>query len=689
MQFGRFPRKTILAATLCLAFSAANASFLEQTGTPQALPAAMKTYGVDVSARIGLKAVIPSGWQLFVHRSVTLPDTLSWKVDESWVSVLNTYATSNDIAVLIDWDKKAVYFRSNEVALQEDEKRQMIAEAAATPLPSLKAEPEVVAVAADKVAPGSDSVGAPGATAAVIATQHSVAEPGTPAGATAATTEAVSATAMAVSASVGAVASTTLATAVVAAALAAQPATPVAPAAAPIAAPEVAPVATNASASTSLVVSAASVDSLLDSASKPMTAPTVVSVGQAAIVESASKVETAPVPAPVFVPTPTSTPVVAVTAPASASKTTTDVETGITETVTPLPAAVLSATAAVAKTEVALSAPVSVVTASPAVVVAAAPAPVPMQASVSAAPAEAAPAYAVQTFERPAGEAFNQQAVDEVVRAAADKSGYSMSWEAADVQFPGPVTILGADMGEDMRLVLRALGGRRSPVSIDVYRASNVVRVRNASGAAEVAFHDEPFAGAIREKSVAVFTARPVEAAPRPVPVPHIEVAAQPTPVAVPAVVPVVAPVAPMAVAIVAPTPAVVVAEPERKDTAVNTVKQLGPSLTAAQLEASAPQPQVGDLAMPAPAKVVKANVVLHVEEGASLRSAIEAVLEQGWSLKWELNGDMEANTTLDIGGESIAAVLNKVLPRLSLSADIYKPSKLIVIRPADAALDK
>ena len=138
MHFGRFPRKTLLAATLLLAFSSANASFVEQIGTPMAPLAVMGTYAADAAIKPGLKAVIPPGWQLFHHQSVELPSGLSWEKDDTWVSVLNKFASKQDIAVLIDWDKKQVFFRSTAMALQEQEKRQMITQAASTPLPAFK-----------------------------------------------------------------------------------------------------------------------------------------------------------------------------------------------------------------------------------------------------------------------------------------------------------------------------------------------------------------------------------------------------------------------------------------------------------------------------------------------------------------------------------------------------------------------
>lgn len=606
MQFGRFPRKTILAATLLLAFSAANASLLEQTGTPTAPPVEMKTYGVDVATRVGLKAVIPSGWQLFVHRSVELPESLSWKVDESWVSVLNNFAKTNDIAVLVDWDKKTVHFRTTALALDEQEKRQMIAQAAATPLPSFKA---------DEAAKSSASAApkAPGASAAAevkpIPPHADVA-----------------------------VASVEKAGATTSVTLAVGTADPVVPAVSGVAS------SAPAKAEPAAVATGASMfDRVLDAASKPTGAPVVT------VAKTMPSAEVASVPS--------------ATAPATA----------------PAPAMGSAMASAMA--------PAAAVVAAPAQPVA------PAAASIQATPAasQAASAYVEQPLAgRTVGEAFNRKTVDAVVAAAAEKHGYAVSWEAADVQFPGPVTILGADMGEDMRLVLRALGGRRSPVSIDLYRGSSVVRVRNASGTAEVMVREEPFSGAIREKSVPSFTVKvAAETAQAPsaviAPASALQQPMAPPPASV-AVMAAATPVEPIAASA---APRVIVAEPKRMDTAVDTIKKLAPAVEPKVVQPAPIAVAEADVPAPAAKAVVPMLTTLRVERGESLRSAIEAVLESGWTLKWDVNGDMEANTSLEVTGESLAAVLNKVLPRLALSADIYKPSKLIVVRPADAALDK
>jgi len=633
MHFGRFPRKTLLAATLLLAFSSANASFVEQIGTPVTPLAVMGTYAADATIKSGLKAVIPAGWQLFQHQSVEMPAGLSWEKDDTWVSTLNKFASKNDIAILIDWDKKAVFFRSTALALQEQEKRQMIAQAASTPLPAFKKEAAAVKPAEKAViTPGADAGPAPAHTvpASRVASVAQVA----PTVTTVAPTLARTAT-PAVSAPVTATPVTTAQVAAIlpAPAPAVQPSLVAAPApvvAEPVAAPAVKPV-------------------VKPSLTRPALRPAVVTSAGASAAAPAAPVAVTPPGAPT--------------------------------------AAAPGATAAQPQAPV-VAAPVIVPVKAP--VTAAVPVTAPIIAP-AAAPVTAPLITAPAPVATPGAVAFNREPVSKVVAVAGAKHGYTVSWEAPAVDFQGPVTLLGADMGEDMNLVLRALGGRRAPVSITVYRESNVVVVREAVGGnANVAFTEVPFSGLIREVKApkvvaavvpsfapAAVTApmfRPVTAAVAvpvmaPLPVVHAPVIAASTAAPAPVVKPAVTPV--QAAQVAAPIAAAthVIPEPARLATAVDTVKKMEPAKAGVAPDLSV--------------------VTLHVPAGGSLRDAIENLLEPGWTLKWELSDGLEAKTTLHASGESLVAVLNSVLPRLKLSADVYKPSKLVVVREADAALDK
>jgi hypothetical protein len=659
MHFGRFPRKTLLAATLLLAFSSANASFVEQIGTPATPLAVMGTYAADAAIKPGLKAVIPPGWQLFHHQSVELPTGLSWEKDDTWVSVLNKFASKHDIAVLIDWDKKQVYFRSTTMALKEQEKRQMITQAASTPLPAFKGPESKAVVAvptpasterlvdkpAEKVAEKpAIVVASPAATptlAAALATRSTATVPAAPIGSPAVqvavetSSKATPPAAAEAPASLSAAGSTAPAVAVVPAPVPAQP---------------VAAVPTPAIAAVPAVV-------------VPMSAGVAVSPAVATVPRVTGAASPFAVKRPVRPPVKAASPDIGSPAQVLAVKPNPEP----TSSVVAIPSVAVGAAAAVP------SAPVVAPTLTPATLparaIAASVTSVPAVAivpPVAPAPVSVAVVTAAAPAEAPGAVAFNREQVSTVVATAGAKHGYTVSWDAAPVVFPGPVTLLGADMGEDMNLVLRALGGRRAAVEMTVYRSSNVVVVRDAAtGSASVTFTDVPFSGRIREisgsKSNGIFAAARV-AAPIPAPV-RVVASTYVQPVAVHPAPSYVAPV-PAAVEPVRVTP-----EPARLETAVATVKKLEPA-----------QPLVE-----ATARVV----TLRVPAGGQLRDAIEASLEQGWTLKWEVKDDLVANTEMSASGESLMAALNQVLPRLKLSADFYKPSKLVIVREADQALDK
>ena len=131
--------RSVLAIALGFTFSLLSAtSFaigLEQKGNPDTQPSSMPSYGMEVSSRTALKSLLPAGWQLFVHQSVKLPETLSWKIGDTWTAVLAEFATNNSLSILVDWDTKMVLVRTDEVAVQERATRAEIAQAASTPLP--------------------------------------------------------------------------------------------------------------------------------------------------------------------------------------------------------------------------------------------------------------------------------------------------------------------------------------------------------------------------------------------------------------------------------------------------------------------------------------------------------------------------------------------------------------------------
>lgn len=135
-------RRPVHAFALGLAFSlltsAAFALGLEQKGQPETQLNTMPNYGMEVPSRAALKTIIPAGWQLFVHQSAKLPETISWKLGDPWPRVLAELSQQNQMSVLIDWDARTVLIRTEDVAVQERATRQEIAQAAVTPLPKFE-----------------------------------------------------------------------------------------------------------------------------------------------------------------------------------------------------------------------------------------------------------------------------------------------------------------------------------------------------------------------------------------------------------------------------------------------------------------------------------------------------------------------------------------------------------------------
>ena len=129
------------SALLLVGILNANGAILEQKGQAEASLSQMTTYGMDVTTRSGLKTVLPPGWQLFIHPSAKLPDTMSWKVGDPWPAVLAKFAQGSDVSVLVDWDSRQVLMRTEQVAEEERSTRSQIQAAATTPLPRFTEAP--------------------------------------------------------------------------------------------------------------------------------------------------------------------------------------------------------------------------------------------------------------------------------------------------------------------------------------------------------------------------------------------------------------------------------------------------------------------------------------------------------------------------------------------------------------------
>ena len=496
MNLQELKPRLLAVAVLAVITSSAFAS-VDTAGTPDLAVSVLRTYGVDVPTRAGLKTIVPQGWTLLIHKSANLPQTISWKPDEPWTAVLDDLSAKNNLAVRMDWATKTVTVMSPEVAAQQKAKETEILQAAKTPLPSLapeSAKPSSVTAKTDGVA----QVGVP-----------PIIKQGSPSTAGAA------------------------------------------------------PASTTASTKAPLVDQLASLKQM--AATQPV-APTAA---------------TTPALAPTIAPT---------------------------------------------------AAPVAVAQG-------------PVQASVQprinppvAQPSLAAAALAAQSV-MPRNVAASQVggSMKDLLAQVAARYGYILSWEAPDVEIPGAVTLLGVDVGEDARLLQKAMGMNSTPVSIQVYRSSSVIRVVPRSrGSEAVAILESPYNG-----PVSAYRAR-------------------------------------------ASAPAPVYAENGNAPALTQGADLNVATVNVGSSAASAPQYRAV-----ADTHIAPVTVKLTVLKGESLANSLKTFfMSQGWDLQWKATSDLQADYPVAIEAADGKEVMKKLLPHLGLVADFYTQSKTVVIRNSDSTLN-
>jgi hypothetical protein len=497
MNLQELKPRLLAVAVLAVITSSAFAS-VDTTGTPDLAVSVLRTYGVDVPTRAGLKTIVPQGWTLLIHKSANLPQTISWKPDEPWTAVLDDLSAKNNLAVRMDWATKTVTVMSPEVAAQQKAKETEILQAAKTPLPSLAPESTKPATATAKT--------------------DAVAQVGVP---------------------------------------------PIIKQASPSAA-VAAPAAASPSSKAPLVDQLASLKQM--AATQPSVSPTV------------------------------------------------------------------AATPALAPTVAPAAAPVAVAQA-------------PVQAAVQprinppvAQPSVAAAALAAQSV-MPRNVAASQVggSMKDLLAQVAARYGYILSWEAPDVEIPGAVTLLGVDVGEDARLLQKAMGMNSTPVSIQVYRSSSVIRVVPRSrGSEAVAILESPYNG-----PVSAYRAR-------------------------------------------ASAPAPVYAENGTAPTLTHGADLNVATVNVGSSAASAPQYRAV-----ADTHVAPVTVKLTVLKGESLANSLKTFfMSQGWDLQWKATSDLQADYPVALEGADGKEVMKKLLPHLGLVADFYTQSKTVVIRNSDSTLN-
>lgn len=91
-----------------------------------------------------------------------------------------------------------------------------------------------------------------------------------------------------------------------------------------------------------------------------------------------------------------------------------------------------------------------------------------------------------------------------------------------------------------------------------------------------------------------------------------------------------------------------------------------------------------------APVAPKPVSVQMALAPGESLQEALSDFLaHSGFTLTWKVQGGFEARASTAYSADNVLGVLQRVLPPLGLSADVYPEKHLVIVRPFDPALDK
>jgi len=651
----------VLGLSLSILTTGAFATPLESKGSPTPNVATMPSYGMDVPTRMGLKTVIPVEWQLFVHRTVALPETMNWNRGEAWPTVLTKFASDNQMAVLIDWDNHVVMLRSPEQALEEGATRQEIAQAATTPLPKFaeakpRTEPTGTPVLAqrtpdtarpdDQALPKFNIMTAP-EKAHVVVTASEAAVKAAPATSTVA---AVSGPAPVADKAVTMDGKTVMVAAKILPApiptlaeksvSAPKPATSLAQSDSKLGALQQAQAAESAK--------LAAAQKAREVEASKLAATTQAREAEAAKLTAAQQARESEAAKLVSVTQAREAETVKL---AGVQKAAQDEAAKLAELkkANEEQALKLAAAQAAAKAAV-VPMPVIRVNPTPAMVAA-------QQNAAKTAPAANLVSTDEFTYSGPV--ALNRPTARKVAQAIADRFDMRLVYAAEEFTLPGPVTLLADSASQDAQLLERAIG-RFGPVVLEVDAGQKIVRVmpRNAS---------PQLLAEIRSR-------RPVIAAP------IVRTPAAHTPVA--AARPVLAP------SVVAPVAAPVVVAPVTAPAASVAVEPIPPSRIGAPMLAHVQQASAEASPMAKPA--ADTALTLDVAAKQPLEDAVARLARtQGYTVEWKVSGGFDANRAMSFTGRSLRDVLVQVLPKLGLSADINTREKHIVVRPADAARDR
>lgn len=98
-----------LPAFAASSFVARSPMAIENIGNPDANPEQIGTAGQNISARKGLRRIVPPEFKILVHKDAKLPSTVSWSKDAVWTDALQQATSTAGLKVSIDWNNKSVF----------------------------------------------------------------------------------------------------------------------------------------------------------------------------------------------------------------------------------------------------------------------------------------------------------------------------------------------------------------------------------------------------------------------------------------------------------------------------------------------------------------------------------------------------------------------------------------------------
>jgi hypothetical protein len=219
---------------------------------------------------------------------------------------------------------------------------------------------------------------------------------------------------------------------------------------------------------------------------------------------------------------------------------------------------------------------------------------------------------------------FNDVPIKIAADGLATLHGYKTVWQAGGEYLPGPVTFMGENINEDFLLMSRALGPN-FPILLQLVPAKKEIVARYKDPEKHLAALEQ------QRKATEAVQARATKV-------------------------------------------------PASSDPLMGASATLAGTPGAATIPGlGAPGIAGGPAVAPGPRELV-----LDIKQGETLSTSLERFFKkEGWRLEWKVGTDLKAGSNMTLKGAGVAQVLDQLLPRLGMAADLYNPSKLAVIRVA------